>query len=232
MRTEADTVDGIETVLEEAGTFAGEPDSRRRFAQQLAAQGAAAIDIQEIAAWVEKQGGLESPSRFLVSKLRSREGWMDLLKAIRTTKAGDRDEQERTDNRPGGSVRYCSRRNPYGWTPTSEAGLTATGPGGTLTQDHNEPGEWNPFRQAYNLKPKAARDLGQDGQHRVEGVTRWAALGFGGQPEPHWSPAWDRPVENDPRRGRLFRHLAWDDDAGPQDPPAFVDPGAERIYGE
>lgn len=74
-------------------------------------------------------------------------------------------------------IRFVTDKNPYGWVPKREEKL--------LYDDHNRPGEWNAYRQAFNLS-SAQKAEANAPDFKIRGCTRWEVLGNGRQPTPHF----------------------------------------------
>jgi len=78
----------------------------------------------------------------------------------------DERESERVADAGRSGMRWVSETNPYGWAF----------PEPKRPQDHDRPGEWNPFRQCYNLTVDEARAYGIT-TYKRRGCSRYEVLG-------------------------------------------------------
>lgn len=100
--------------------------------------------------------------------------WVEVYREAREQRiAAGTDPNEKSS---GSHLRNCTERNPFGWQrPESMRFL-----------DHDRPGDWNQFRQAFNATVDERRHFGLR-DHRVRGCTRFEVLGRSGHPEFVWS---------------------------------------------
>ena len=92
--------------------------------------------------------------------------WQDLADNLRRQKSDDASEAAEARAKADSSrMASVTEANPYGWDQ----------PKAKMGQDHDIPGEWNPYRQSYNLTAsERAEHRTQD--HRRRGCSRWEVL--------------------------------------------------------
>jgi hypothetical protein len=189
-------------------------------------------DFGMVCAYADGQS-FDEPGAWVWKQLRDLPTLQDLVASLRARaerKSRNRSESKSKQSAPGAHSRHCAAGNPYGWNQVSRESLSD--PENDRDLDHNEPGQWNGFRQAYNLTESEAADEGRDGDYRRYGPSRWAAIGVGVDPAPDWDPLWDEPVPFDPNISRTRRDHVFDEDRGPQKVPVYEDPEAFPVYGE
>lgn len=94
------------------------------------------------------------------------------------------EDDERRKKADSSSIRDVTASNPYGWSnPETKRG-----------QDHNRPGEWNPYRQAFNFTT-----AGVNGDFRPHGCTRFDVLGCQPAKTKGWRPKKGATSMADPR---------------------------------
>lgn len=90
----------------------------------------------------------------------------------------DEDMRMRDRQRAGSHPRCCMAENPYGWkAPEMLRG-----------QDHDQPGQWNAFRQSQNLTA-AQRAKYRARDHRRRGCSRFEVIGHRNDPRVEWDQA-------------------------------------------
>ncbi len=101
--------------------------------------------------------------------------WVEIESQMRAEESSREDPNVRgTDS----GIAYVSESNPYGWKK----------PEHTLPLDHDRPGEWNAYRQCWNLSAAQRLEYGSR-DYKIRGCTRWEVTKNGNQPTIEWDGA-------------------------------------------
>lgn len=143
------------------------------------------------------------------------DSWLDVLQEARERDRELADEQRKQDSGLSG-MRWVSERNPYGWAKPE---LHRHG-------DHDLPGQWNAFRQCYNLTAvEAVTAKNRDCRRR--GCSRYEVLG-----ESKLDKGW-RPGQPIPLSKCKAPKLHYDPAEVAAAMPLAVPPAPERkVYGD
>lgn len=104
--------------------------------------------------------------------------WIQLAKDLARERAQSKDPFSPQESSCGSRVENVTDSNPYGWDNAEH-----------LRQfDHSRPGEWNAFRQCYNLT-LAEKMAAHSPTYKRLGCTRWEVLGKEKAPKPFFDKA-------------------------------------------
>lgn len=158
-----DTAGRIDLLFRTLHVFVTNPTERRLVAGNLAGLGLTAADIRLVYDELRSSSRDDSMAQaLLVTTTRTpalvREIADDIKERQELVRSGVAGEAS--------GMRFVSGSNPYGWAK----------PANVLGQDHSRPGEWNGFRQGYNLTLEEARAAGTMDCRR-HGCSRVEVLG-------------------------------------------------------
>lgn len=169
------TIQSLKTIdaeLTKAGILPSDSVKRSRLASIMQRTGAyfGAKDAIRLKAHFAKSFAGQSAIDALVRSLDDG-SWVELNKDLAETEVEVGHQQGFNKTNLSGIV-HVSEENPYGWRSTSAL---------RSYYDHDRPGEWNAYRQSYNLTEKQRADAGAK-DYRIRGCTRWEVLGNTQQP--------------------------------------------------
>lgn len=153
----------LDLVLRQLHVYSMQPNQRIEIAKSLSDHGITVAQLR--AAYGEARSSSrddESARGLFASTLRS-----PLLVKQIADDVEDRIEQLRGDRGADSQMAHVSESNPYGWPPSRVEQIRL--------MDHERPGEWNAFRQGFNMTMEEARiygttDVRRHGCSRVEVV--------------------------------------------------------------
>jgi len=161
----------IDLLLRKLHIMSMNPSERLRMAQGLAQQNLLEVQVRMV--WDECRAcssNDEQARGLFVTTIR------EPLRVVSIYE----DLQEKQDRQRGttqnSEMRFVSEANPYGWSD----------PDRIIHEDHSIPGEWNPFRQCYNLTQEETTKLKRTDPRR-HGCSRFEAIGDKTAPDHDWN---------------------------------------------
>jgi hypothetical protein len=151
----------LDLVLRQLHVFSMTPNQRTEIAGRLAAYGITVAQLRSVFGEARSSSRDDESARGLFANtLRD----PSLVKQI-ADDVEDRIEQLRGDRGADSQMAHVSESNPYGWPPSRIEQMRM--------MDHERPGEWNTFRQGFNMTVEEARlrgirDVRRHGCSRVE----------------------------------------------------------------
>lgn len=156
-------VDALTDILRQSRIFSLDPSRRKQIAENLHLHQITADQLAAI--WVEAQetAGAKDPQGAFAIAVQSAERLREIYQDIE-----DREKRKaRRSGKASSGLELVSKTNPYGWQDEKIHRLN----------DHSRPGEWNAYRQAYNLtEDQAVAELVTD--VRVHGCSRVELIGI------------------------------------------------------
>lgn len=147
--------------------------------------------------------------------------WVELSHDLRREASQhnlDEAEQNRMERDTSSSIHNVSSDNPYGWSK----------PDRKRAQDHNIPGQWNPYRQSFNLEIGQKQQIGAP-DYRRRGCSRIDVLGFT-ESMKGWRPGKGLPP---PPKNEKAAKVAYDPmEVSMACAKDYGDVSDEKVYGE
>lgn len=156
-----DRTEQIDTILRKAHVFSLNPSERKLAAKRLSDRG---IKPSQVAAvWVETQRSSwndESARGLFAAVCREPVRFLEVVE--------DLEKVEARRGEPTSGMEWVTEDNPFGWSH----------PELHKRNDHSRPGDWNAFRQSFNLTTEHARRLNRTDVQR-KGCSRFEVVGPG-----------------------------------------------------
>lgn len=177
-----EAIDQLTDVLRETKIFTLDPSRRRQIAETLHASGITPRHVRTVWQEAKTTCGSQDPAGLFATVVQNASR---LLEVFRDTEARETRKSTRSGQQAASGLDWATAENPYGWREQAIH----------QRQDHSIPGEWNAYRQCYNLTHQQAGDLLLR-EVRLHGCARIEVLGDydkdrikqekARKPTPHW----------------------------------------------